>query len=493
MSGERREGGIRPDPARTVARLFLPGEEIPSTQSRARQIVDRVLALPEEVVLRLAAGIEAGFQLRHVDTTGILQAHAAVIDARVQDVNRISSARELLLGASFTAEYAVEGVAVCNPCAVVHPDQSGLEPGALRLAVSLRAIGEGHLSAIEFAEAVVGPGDRWAFVERERPPVTSEVGPGRWERSRLRDALADEAELTETLSAVLATLPETFDAPEVERVLAALPAAILHHQDSGRSLSHLRAMVASTYTASFDPAARLDQRVLLPVADDERRGMEDLRLVRFEHADGHVDYRGVYTAYSGDTIAPRLLVTAGFLTFEVHRLTGRAARNKGMALFPRQVGGEHLALCRTDGESIFLARSANGFDWGQPQLVHPPTAPWEVVQVGNCGAPIETERGWLVLTHGVGPFRVYSLGALLLDLDDPAVVVARSVEPILSPDGPLRDGYVPNVLYSCGAVAHGGRLWLPCGTADQDVAVFSFDLVSLLDGLEPVRAVPSRR
>lgn len=211
--------------------------------------------------------------------------------------------------------------------------------------------------------------------------------------------------------------------------------------------------------------------------------MEDARFVRFTDADGAVGYRATYTAYNGHDIAPRLITSPDLNEFAIHRLTGSGAHNKGMALFPRLIGGHHLALSRTDGENISLARSTDGVIWEDVGIVHRPTELWELVQLGNCGAPIETDRGWLVLTHGVGPLRTYSLGALLLDLDDPSRVIARSTEPLLRPSAGLRDGYVPRVVYSCGAIAHRGTLWIPVGVGDSRIRIFSIAIDEVIASL----------
>lgn len=484
---------LRADTSRVVAQLFLPGEGVASTHSRAAQIVDRVLELPAAEVGRLAHDLLAEFGPRHVDTVELLRANARAVGSRVQTTTPISDDQSIVLGATFTAEYAVEAAALCNPSAVEHPDQSGLQPGQLRVALALRAIGEGHISSIEFTEAVIGPGDAWSFAPRQGPVATATILPGHWHSNRLRAALEHEDQVNELTSWVLDRLPAAFTGVDVEAAIAALPSQLLHHRDSGAALSALRDMVSSTYVARFDPATDLGQRVLLPAAAEEHNGMEDARLVRFTGDDGGVAYRATYTAYDGRDIAPRLITTPDFASFAVHRLSGPSARNKGMALFPRPVGGRQLALARTDGESISLASSADGFLWSGETVLHTPTEPWEIVQTGNCGSPIETDRGWLVLTHGVGPFRVYSISALLLDIDDPSLVLARSTEPILRPTGPDRDGYVPNVVYSCGGLVHDGRLWVPIGIGDAQVGVFSMDLAALLDSMRPTGSAYRRR
>ncbi|MBW4040761.1 MAG: glycosylase [Acidobacteria bacterium] len=445
--------------------------------------MDRVMRIPQHRVEGLVEQLLADFGSRHVDTPAILRTHARAVGSRVAAAGALDDPRALLLGATFTAEYAVEAAALCNPSAVLHVDQSGLGSGEIRVAVALRAIGEGHVSSIEFAEAVIGPGRSWRFLDRAAPLDTARITAGTWDRAHLRSALEHEGRLNELSSSVLGRLPEQLTAEDVEHALIDLPGDLTVHRDSPAELAVLRAMVGSTYEARFDPASRLSQRVLLPSAVEEFQGMEDARFVRFETDDGEEHYQATYTAYDGRDIAPRLIRSADLATFRIHRLTGNGARNKGMALFPRAVAGRHCALTRTDGESISLARSVDGLHWTEEAVIHVPTEAWEVVQTGNCSSPIETDRGWLVLTHGVGPMRTYSLGALLLDLDDPGVVLARTVDPILRPQQRSQDGYVPNVLYSCGAIAHDGILWVPYGIGDARIGVFSLVIDDLLDSL----------
>jgi predicted GH43/DUF377 family glycosyl hydrolase len=474
---------LRPDPARVVARLFLPGEELHLARSRAGQIVGRVMSLAEDEVERLAAGLIRDFGDRHHNYQALLKRHASIVSSRVEQARELTAARTLLLGASFTAEYATEAAALCNPSAVQHPDQSGLGPGQVRVAVSLRGIGEGHISSIGFCCAVVGPAARWSFEPRPLPVSVAVTTPARWRRTHLHAVLADQGHLDELAEAILHALPVEFEGTDLERALAAVHPDLLTRSGSAGTADLLRKVVASAYTASFDATADLGQRVLSPSADEESNGMEDARFTRFAGADGAVEYRATYTAYDGQRIAPRLLVSSDLRVFRAHRLAGTAARNKGMALFPRLVHGQHLALCRSDGESTSLANSADGYLWSRPVLVQAPAAPWELLQVGNCGPPIETDQGWLVLTHGVGPMRVYVIGALLLDLDDPARVVAYSRTPLLAPGPGERDGYVPSVVYSCGAFLHDGLVWIPYGVDDSRIAVAYAPLAEVLADL----------
>jgi predicted GH43/DUF377 family glycosyl hydrolase len=479
----RVQAGLRPDLARVVARLFLPGEELHSTHSRASQVVGRVMSMAEDEVERLTTGLLRDFGGRHHHYEALLRRNASIISAHVKEAAELTAARTLLLGATFTAEHATEAAGVCNPSAVLHPDQNGLRAGQARVALSVRGIGEGHISSIGFCSAVVGPGAQWSFEPRLLPISAAEITPASWRRTHLRAVLADQGHLDELTEAVLHSLPVEFEGADLERTLAKAHRDLLTRTGSAGTVDLLRTVVSSAYNASFARDTDLGQRILSPSAEEESNGMEDARFTRFADDDGTAGYRATYTAYDGQRIAPRLLTSPDLRVFRAHRLAGPAARNKGMALFPRKVQGKHLALCRSDGESTSLASSADGYVWGEPVLLQEPSAPWEMLQVGNCGPPIETDQGWLVLTHGVGPMRVYVIGALLLDLDDPARVVGQLRTPLLSPDRDEQDGYVPNVVYSCGAILHDGLVWIPYGIDDARIGVAYAPLGEVLAGL----------
>jgi predicted GH43/DUF377 family glycosyl hydrolase len=339
------------------------------------------------------------------------------------------------------------------------------------VALSLRGIGEGHISSIGFCSAVVGPGAQWSFEPRLLPVSVADATPASWRRAHLHAVLADQGHLDELAEAVVHALPADFDAVDLERALGEAHRDLLTRAGSAATVDLLRKVVSSAYDATFACDSDLGQRILSPSADEESNGMEDARFTHFVDDDGAAEYRATYTAYDGTRIAPRLLISSDLRVFRAHRLAGPAARNKGMALFPRKVHGKYLALCRSDGESTSLAFSADGYVWDQPVTLREPSAPWEMLQVGNCGPPIETDQGWLVLTHGVGPMRVYVIGALLLDLDDPTRVVGYSRTPLLSPYPDEQDGYVPNVVYSCGAFLHDGLVWIPYGIDDSRIGV----------------------
>lgn len=469
-----------PDPGRVITKLFVPGEETPETRSRAAALIGRVLALPENDVADVLAGVLAGFSGRHRDFTATLERNASIMSHRIVAPDALSPQRRLLLGAYFTHEYSVEAAALCNPSLVPHPRQAALAPGELRVVLSLRGIGEGHMSSIGFATGVLGPGPRARWHPRTGPVSTGERELDSWERTWFRAALVHDGCDNEITATVLSTLPERFGQQDLDGQLAALHPRLRERAGAETTVRRIRELAAASYTVRFPDGIDLAQRVLWPTSSTESHGMEDARFVRCTALDGTTSYRATYTAYDGTSVAPQLLESADLNTFHAVPLTGQAARNKGMALFPRLVGGKHLALCRGDGETMSLATSSDGRTWADEVPLHGPRAPWELLQVGNCGSPLETPQGWLVLSHGVGPMRTYAIGVLLLDLVDPARVLATLPEPLLVPDAGERDGYVPNVVYSCGGIIHDGTLWLPYGSSDARVAVATVSVDALL-------------
>jgi len=474
---------LLPDAARVVADLFLPGESTPGASSRTEGVVERVLAAPRAELEAAAALIEREFDPRHTELDAVLTANADKVNAAEDHIDALTA---VVLGATFTAEYAIEGAALCNPSAVADPDQSGVPAGQLRVVVSMRSIGEGHVSAISFCTALIGADRSWTFGERALPLARPTVSEGEWELDHLRCSLEHDGQMSEVSHAVMLKLPARSRKSDIDAAIRSLPDEFFTRYDSRAKVEAIRVVARSAYDADFAAESILSQRVLLPIADEERHGMEDARFVRFVDDDGSVEYRASYTAYDGRAINSRLIVTTDFREFSIRRLTGSPARTKGMAFFPRRVGGRLLALTRSGGESISLATSDNCLDWTDETLVYAPELLWEVVQSGNCGSPIETDRGWLVLTHGVGPMRRYAIGALLLDLDDPTKVLARLETPLIEPDGELQDGYVPHVVYSCGGIVHDGILWVPYGVGDSRIRVASVPMTELLDAMTPI-------
>jgi predicted GH43/DUF377 family glycosyl hydrolase len=476
---------LRADPARVLARLFVPGHELSlDGRSRASGVLSRILALPEHEVATTLQRVLARYAGRHRDLAGALRANYERVAHRVPQDADPSVERRDLIGACFTHEYSVEAAALFNPSVVAHPDQSGLAPGETRFAMSLRAVGEGHLSSVEFRTGVAGPGTALRVDDPGPHIEAGRVRPTSHDRGVFAAMLVEQDVDRESAAFVVGLLPARFDDAQLETALAALGHQRLTRTGARRTDEHSRRIIADTYEVEFRADSALAERVLWPHGMSESHGIEDARFVRIEDEG---TYRATYTAFDGRSIAPRLIETDDFRTFRMSQLAGPAAQNKGMALFPRMVGGRHVALSRWDRENNALTTSRDGLWWGDPRTLDIPDSPWALTQTGNCGSPVETDAGWVVLTHGVGPMREYTIGALLLDLDDPSRVIGALPEPLLVPADDERDGYVPNVVYSCGALRLGERLLMPYGVSDSAVRFAFVDLPLLLERLTAER------
>jgi predicted GH43/DUF377 family glycosyl hydrolase len=477
---------LLPDAGRVLAKPFLPGSEnLPDGGSRIDAIVRRVLAMPEAEVSTTLADAREAFAGRHGDLEQVLETHYGTVAEVVAIPDDASRSRRLLIGAYFTHEFSVEAAALGNPSIVAAPDQSGLAPGETRFVMSLRAIGEGHLSSIEFRSGVVAA-DRTIRVEAPVGPLETGARVGAdYDKDFFETKLDDLGALDAVARSILDDLAPRFTRAELETAIVDR-----HDRSGGGALSvqtrHiLHWLASSNYHVRFSAGSDLSQRVVFPAGPAESRGMEDLRLVRFVHDDGRTQYYGTYTAFDGHQILPQLVETADFRSFRIATLSGESAQNKGMALFPRKLDGHFVALGRHDNVNNFLMRSDDVRVWREAEKIQEPERSWELTQLGNCGSPLETEAGWLVITHGVGPFRQYSLGALLLDIADPARVIGHLDDPLLVPRGPEREGYVPNVVYSCGSMIVGGELVLPYGFADTGASIASVPIDDLLGRLLP--------
>ncbi|MEV0752424.1 glycosylase [Streptosporangium sp. NPDC050280] len=481
---------LAPDPRRVIIKLFVPGEDAAVTRSRTSALIDRIALLGHDETAALLEETLRRFGGRHRDLAATFLHHYDLVHFRVPSRLDLPPAARLLVGAYFSHEYAVEGAALCNPSMVAHPDQSGLIPGRLRVVISTRQIGEGHLSSIGFATAVLGPGDELVIADRSGPLTTGPRHGVPHRRDLLAAALADEDRDNEVSATVLGSLPEIFDDDDFEQAVTRLPTDLLTRTTTYGTVAELRRATASDYAVTFPADVPLERRVLWPASAAESNGMEDARFVRIIGEDGTSSYRATYTAYDGRHIRSHLLASDDLRTFEVTPLRGPAAVNKGMALFPRQVSGRRLALCRSDGETLGLTSLGEDGRWRRPMPLHSPRGGWELIQVGNCGSPLETGSGWLVLTHGVGPMRRYAIGALLLDLDEPHRVIAELPGTLLTPGDAEREGYVPNVVYSCGGLLHADALWLPYGASDARIG---FARVTLATLLRAMRSPPEGR
>lgn len=478
---------MAPDDRRVVIKLFVPGEDAQLVQNRASSLIERILQLDEDEVRRLLDDVTSRFAGRHHDLCGVFQHHYDLVSHRVPSEIELSPSARTLIGAYFSHEFSVEAAALCNPSMVPHWDQSGLQPDETRVALSLRQIGEGHISSIGFCSVVLGPGDAIRLEDRNGPLMIGHRVGALHMRRQLVAALIDADIDNEASAYLVSALPERYTDEEFEDVIGHVPAELLARPTTQETLDLVRHIVSADYAVSFPATVPLHQRVLWPATPAESKGMEDARFVQVIDSDGRPTYQATYTAYDGRHIAGRVIFSRDMRHFEVTALHGPAARNKGMALFPRYVGGRKLALCRSDGETLGLAVRDDQHRWQHLTPLLVPHRGWDLIQVGNCGSPLETPAGWLVLTHGVGPMRRYAIGAMLLDLEEPERVIADLPCGLLAPDEAEREGYVPNVVYSCGGLVHDGRLWLPYGASDVRVGFASVQLDRLLDAMVPIR------
>jgi predicted GH43/DUF377 family glycosyl hydrolase len=417
------ETRLHADPSRVVLRPFHLGWQAQkATSGRAMRLVEDIAGLSEARARTEYARVLADFRERHWQTEQLFEQRYAEVDQALNLSDRdFSAVRRKLIGAYFCHEYSYAAAALMNPSIVPHPDQSGLAGGGCRFIMTLRAVGEGHISSIAFREGIAHSDGSFSL----------------WPQS----AFATSVELDDA------------------------------------SLSDAQRGV----TVHRDPESSLSNTVIFPITEQQRNGLEDLRLVRFDHGGGEYEWIGTYTAYSGSTIRSELLRTRDFRRFLLEPIEGRAGRNKGMALFPEKIGGKYAMVGRQDGKNLFLLHSDRIDRWdNEGTLLMEPKYPWEFIQIGNCGSPIKTDHGWLLITHGVGPMRKYALGCALLDLDDPSKLIGRTAEPILTAVDADRSGYVPNVVYTCGVLHEGKRLLIPYGISDSAVGFATADIADLL-------------
>jgi predicted GH43/DUF377 family glycosyl hydrolase len=471
---------IKPNNARV---LFRPFE--PTNQERFLKIVARVMALSEDEVEKLLTGVLREFGDRHHEIQGFFLKRFDQVRQYLLTDAHLSLFRRLLIGSYFTQEYSLESAALFNPSMVWHPDQGGLAEGARRFILSLRATGEGHISSIVFRSGIVQPNGRIVLDDVDRFVTPPDPVPNAAFDKQLFCRKLTEIQVTGRFcDHLLSGLGDSFTLSDLEaaiqRVKRQERAA---QQEHDITIKAIISLARSNYEITYAPEQPLTGRVIFPTGPTETNGVEDARFVRFVDDDGRITYYATYTAYDGRVIFPQILRTEDFLTFRVSTLNGPEVKNKGFALFPRKLHGLYAMLSRQDNENIYFMYSDNLDFWYSKELIAKPTYSWEYVQLGNCGSPIETEAGWLVLTHGVGPMRKYAMGAMLLDLEDPSRVLGRLPEPLLSPDESERSGYVPNVVYSCGALVHGDRLIIPYAMSDYASTFATVSINSVLKAM----------
>ncbi|MFQ5603075.1 MAG: glycoside hydrolase family 130 protein [bacterium] len=479
MKAKRTNIVIKPDCTRV---LFRPFEYI--SKERTMKVIARVMSLSEKEVKRITEQVLSEFHGRHQKLCDFfLKQFEQVRDYLITD-QPLSEQRKLLIGAYFTQEYSLESAALFNPSMIWHPDQSNLAKGCRRFILSLRATGEGHISSITFRTGVVDDHNKIQLEQPTRFVTLPEIytNPA-YDKALFEKKLLELGLANDFADRVMQPLAGTFTIEELnETIRYALlqKSETVEHKDTAQGILSL---AQSNYEIFYSPDQQLSERIIFPSTPAEINGIEDARFVEFHDDDGTTTYYATYTAYDGKVVLPQLLETRDFLHFKINTLNGPEVHNKGMGLFPRKINGCYAMISRQDNENIYIMFSEQLHFWYSKKMLLKPTFPWEFLQTGNCGSPIETEAGWLVLSHGVGPMRKYAIGAFLLDLNDPARIIGRLQEPLISPNENEREGYVPNVVYSCGGQIHNGELIIPYAMSDYASSFAVVNLNELLDEL----------
>ncbi len=472
---------LKPDTSRVLLRFFPYGNK-----ERMLRIVSRIMSLNDMEIKKELDHVLHHFEGRHIDIREMLLSHYDnVSPVMVTDIEP-GEERRLLIGAYFTSEYALESAALFNPSIVPHPDQSKVGKGELRFVMSLRAIGEGHISSLAFRSGIISDKHEIKIEDTsEFVTVGETVLNPTYEKNFFAPKLFELGFENDFSKEILGPLPDKFTFNELDNEIKSVKNRHRRHTSLfTETLRAINSLAECNYETRFSDKLRLSERVIFPYASNEEKGIEDARFVRFfDEESKKATYYATYTAYSGTTSFPQLIETDDFLHFRFITLNGNAVQNKGMALFPRKVDGRYAMLSRQDNENIFIMYSDNIHFWHEAKVIMRPSYPWGFIQLGNCGSPIETEYGWLVLTHHVGPMRRYCIGAILLDLEDPSRVIGRLKEPLLEPDDNEREGYVPNVVYSCGALLHGDKLVMPYAMSDYATSIALVDMDRLMKKL----------
>ena len=468
------------DPSRVITRAHFPDDK-----KRISKIIRRVLNMSEAAANNLKEEIDADFSQRHDDIQHFFKRNLDEVKDYIPQDAILTDVHKYLIGAYFTKEYAIESAALFNPSIVPHPDQSHLRRGSLRFVMSLRATGEGHISSIVFRSGVLDRQNRIDFDPISEFVETPDLQlDSVFKRVLFQRKLEEMAAINEISAHIIEQLPEEFtDGDLLEKIDALRDSPLFNEERQNKVFVIMQWLADSNYEVIFHADHRISERVIFPVSQSESRGIEDARFVKFIDDNQEVTYYATYTAYNGNAILPQLIETKDFIEFNVLTLNGRAVQDKGMALFPRKINDKYVMLSRQDGENNQIMFSDNIHFWHESQIIQEPKYPWEFIQIGNCGSPLETEKGWIMLTHGVGPMRRYCIGAVLLDLDDPTKIIARLDEPLLSPSANEREGYVPNVVYSCGAIIHNNELVIPYAMSDINsgiATVLVSDLISCM-------------
>lgn len=479
---------FEPDASRVIARFFY------TTDARSKDLVTRVLSLTEKQQQEALTQVLRDYSKRHRSVSRIFEKHfgrlAPLFSQLNIDPQGLTAVQKVLIGAYFTMEYSIEAAAFFNPSIMEDPDQSEVAAGEKRVILSFRATGEGHISSVVFRSGIIDSANNITIEATGKMLDSPEhVKNHTYHKTSFLRKLEEMQTWNNTTYSVMSNkLTDTFTYEELKRYVEETRAVVTDDLQSQVLLNEIMWLASSHYEMDFSVDTAISERVIFPIADTEMKGIEDARFVRFTADDGEVTYYATYTAYDGITILPKLLLTKDFYHFKVMPVHGEVAQNKGMALFPRKINGKFAMLCRIDGVNNYISFSENINVWREARLLQSPVYPWEFVQMGNCGSPIETPEGWLVITHGVGPVREYVLGVSLLDLENPEKQIGRLSVPLLTPNRKEREGYVPNVVYSCGSLIHAGNLIIPYAMSDYASTYATVNLAELLAELKKSNA-----
>lgn len=462
--------------------FFFNGED------RALEVIRKVLKFPDDKVFSLISPILQEYSKRHRNITKILNRHCKKLKKQFQSLNvdfeDLDPYMKLLIGSYFTHEYSIESAAFFNPSIVEDPDQTDLVEGEKRVIISFRAVGEGHISSIVFRRALIDAKNNIQVLPVGNYVDEAEIIKNAIYVKKLFFKKAAYAQIdVSVLEEVESKLDDKFEYTTLSNIIK--DSKTLHKDNQLRQMEYDKVLwLSDTYhTLSFSKDTDISDRVIFPISEFEKKGIEDARFVKFITDSGKILYYATYTAFDGSLIIPKLIQTEDFYEFKVIPLYGDGAQNKNLALFPRKINGKYIMMSRIDGWNNYLMYSDKLNVWENPILLKQPRYDWELVQIGNCGSPIETEKGWLLITHGVGPMRRYCIGAVLLDLEDPSIEIGHLKEPLIIPNNDEREGYVPNVVYSCGSIISNGELIIPYGLSDYSSSFATVNLNLLLEKL----------
>ena len=479
----RKEVMFNPDPSRVIARFYYTNNE------RSKALIQKVLSMSEEESKIALNQVLRGYSKRHRSISRIFETHFNKLQHLFNELNinpdEIKEHMKVLIGSFFTMEYSIESAAFFNPSVVEDPDQSELQIGEKRVIFSFRATGEGHISSIVFRSGILDK-DNNLHIEPVGKMLDEAENIKRfiYNKEHFKAELFELQSNKKVASNVLSRLSENFTYGELSRSIKKTKEEFRLSESKERQVNQILWLASSHYEIKFSLDTAISERVIFPVSENERNGIEDARFVKFTEDNGEVTYYATYTAYDGFTILPKLIETKDFYHFKILPINGEIGRNKGMALFPRKINGKYAMLCRIDGVNNYIAFSDKINVWNDAKLIQEPRYPWEFIQIGNCGSPIETEAGWLVLTHAVGQMREYVLGASLFDIDNPTKEIGRLKTPLLMPNEEEREGYVPNVVYTCGAIIHNNNVVIPYAMSDYKSTYATVNLTELLDELK---------